>query len=364
MAGNQQGFAAIIIAIVLLVVLSLITVGFAQLMRDNQRQALDKQLSQQAYYAAESGVNTATKAITAGFTSEKKDCGVLSDGDINALPADQRIGAAFLKSNQVGNSDTTFSCLLINPNPPTVEYGSVNNDQSKVTTITGGDPSTLADTPIGTIQINWQARDGGSTFADNSDYTANPTKLPPLADWTSATGVLRFSVTSLDSTSGAVGLTSKFAMQAFVYPINSSSDPVTYNYKAYLSNDSNGPILAGSCKADRKPLNCAVNITGLNTTSILVDLRSIYHDSKVSISVFRDSGGHASTVAADQLAIKHAQTLIDSTGKSQDVLRRIQVRLPVRDGYLHPDYSLEAGQNICKQIQVFPGSTADACPGQ
>src|ERR1700722_1988557 len=54
---NEQGFASLVIALVIIVVIALITVGFAQLSRREQQTALDKQLANQAYYAAESGVN-------------------------------------------------------------------------------------------------------------------------------------------------------------------------------------------------------------------------------------------------------------------------------------------------------------------
>src|SRR5882724_3022558 len=59
----EAGFAALIIGIILVLILGLLTIGFAQLVRHEQSSALDKQLSSQAYYAAESGVNDAYHAI-------------------------------------------------------------------------------------------------------------------------------------------------------------------------------------------------------------------------------------------------------------------------------------------------------------
>src|ERR1039458_10050844 len=71
---DQSGFASIVIASVIILVLSLITVGFAQLMQREQRSALDRQLSSQAYYAAESGINDAVSAINSGFNVAKSTC--------------------------------------------------------------------------------------------------------------------------------------------------------------------------------------------------------------------------------------------------------------------------------------------------
>ena len=62
---DESGLAAITVTLIILGIVTLITVGFATLMRREQRQALDRQLSTQAFYAAESGVNLARKAIDA-----------------------------------------------------------------------------------------------------------------------------------------------------------------------------------------------------------------------------------------------------------------------------------------------------------
>ena len=54
---QQEGLISITVAIVFIMIISLIVLGFSQVSRRNARQALDRQLSSQAYYAAESGIN-------------------------------------------------------------------------------------------------------------------------------------------------------------------------------------------------------------------------------------------------------------------------------------------------------------------
>ena len=60
---DQKGMAAILITLIMMIVISLIVLGFAQITRHDQQQALDKQLSTEAFYAAESGINDAINAI-------------------------------------------------------------------------------------------------------------------------------------------------------------------------------------------------------------------------------------------------------------------------------------------------------------
>jgi hypothetical protein len=61
---------------------------------------------------------------------------------------------------------------------------------------------------------------------------------------------------------------------------------------------------------------------------------------------------------------KDAQAIIDSTGQSQDELRRVQVRVPLTaPSSAMPDYGLMGTNEICKQINAGPGITyLDDCP--
>ena len=60
---NQNGASAIMFAMVFIIVISLLTVGFATLARRDQRAALDKTLSNEAQYAAEAGVESVKEYV-------------------------------------------------------------------------------------------------------------------------------------------------------------------------------------------------------------------------------------------------------------------------------------------------------------
>jgi Tfp pilus assembly protein PilX len=62
--SRQAGMVSIMVTMILMVVLSLIVIGFAQIARRNSRQSLDRQLSTSAFYAAEAGVNDVRDLIT------------------------------------------------------------------------------------------------------------------------------------------------------------------------------------------------------------------------------------------------------------------------------------------------------------
>src|SRR5260370_15103164 len=61
----EAGIVSIMVTMITMIVISLIVLGFADIARNEQRNSLDDQLSTQAYYAAESGVNDARAVMEA-----------------------------------------------------------------------------------------------------------------------------------------------------------------------------------------------------------------------------------------------------------------------------------------------------------
>ncbi len=350
---QEQGFASIVIALVLILVLSLITVGFAQLMNREQKSALDKQVSAQAYYAAESGVNDAAKALNAGYAANKTTCGPLPLTDTNP-------GATYLQNNNISNStDSKYTCLLLDPTPMTLEYSSINPitvKPSKVVEISGINPADGTPAIIGSIHIGWQDANSGNTFVPG----ASGNQFYPAASWPATTPVLRIGLTPLSSGHLNRSDLVNDNYLAYLYPNGAGALPTPPAYSSFDSTGSGaGGIINGNCNISNSPTlpeYCNVNVKDLNSVNYLLDMGSIYRNSRVTITAYAFDG--------TQLAIKNAQTLVDSTGKSQDVLRRIQVRLPSHNTYDHPDADLETTGNICKQLQLLPpvsGSNSSGC---
>ncbi|HYH36393.1 MAG TPA: pilus assembly PilX N-terminal domain-containing protein [Candidatus Saccharimonadales bacterium] len=333
--ANENGFASLVIAIVLVLVLSLITVGFAELMRREERSALDKQLSSQAYYAAESGVNAATKAINDGFTGGKSNCAPDS-----TVPD--------LANNTVKFTDgrnptgATYPCLLINPAPPNLHYDPITTVLSRTAQFTAID-STDAPAAVTSIKISWQ--DSGS----NKNFVSNCNSFKTTSNWPHI-GMVRMQLIPITSGSLDRASLTNSAFNAFLCP-NSGTLASVGNYGTSISAANNGIILNGNCRVAASP-NCSVTITGLppNQATFFLNLRSLYSSTAVTVSAYN---------GATPLRIKGAQTLVDSTGKAQDVLRRIQVRVASNNGYAIPD---GVHADICKQFDLDPALSTSAAP--
>lgn len=346
---DERGFAALIIAIVLVIVLSLLTIGFAELMRHSQLQQLNRQLSDQAYYAAESGINDAVSALNAGYNSDKTNCAPITSA------SGQHTGWQYLSdplvsktSYNVGTSypdDPQWTCLLITLNPSSLVYNPV--DTTTPTTAIF-QPVNSGGNAVGLNQIDiyWQDTDPtNQNFRNNSGTDSQA--FPTNSNWNSI-GMLRFSLTPLADMSRQGLVDNTFT--AFPYPSTSNSN----NSTAYVAGNGNwnqqGSILNGGCNAGNGPRYCHVTITGLGGTGnngdeYLMSLRSIYSPTNVYITA---NNGTA--------FFSGAQSMIDSTGKSQNVLKRIQVRVPNRNSYPYPGFDVNSTGGICKLLNAYPGS--------
>ena len=344
---DENGFAALIIAITLVIVTSLLVVGFAQLARNEQNQVTNRQLSNQAYYAAETGVNDAVAAISGGYVTAKTTCG--------PLPTSGTPGANYLTNNNVDQTPpgttaaTQWTCLLIDPAPTTVEYGSVSTVTPTLFTFTGAtlNGTSYTNTNVNSLNISWQDADPSMTSYKSDNGAANssfPVASGP-GGW-NATGMLRVTITPLGNPITRDGLRSS-SFTAFLYPTTVASTTANYD----VSSTGNGPILNGGCNSANTPRACKVtiNTSALNTPGpFLVSLRSIYSKTNVSIAI---NGGTGDRIAG-------AQSKIDSTGRAQNVLKRLQVRVPTKNSYTSPGFSVETTGDICKQLNVYPGAAS------
>jgi hypothetical protein len=353
---EEQGFASIVIAIVLILVLSLLTVGFADLMRNEEKSATEKHLSSQAYYAAEAGINDAAKAINDGYNQRKTSCGPIA--------ADPTVpGSQWLSNNQVSGSDVLYTCLLIDPVPLSLEYQLNDSSESRAVIVTGvNKDDTTNTTPIGSIYIGWEDKSEDSDFVP----AANGHTFKPAADstdnWT-YTNVLRLNLTPLSASVNAPLTRDSLRSNNFaaiLFPNDNSAGPANYPYGAGIGFSNSGQILNGNCRPTITtdfPRKCGVVITGLTQSDYLITMQPIYPNKPVHVTI------KAKDFDGTVLRIANGQILIDSTGKAQDQLKRVQVRMPAHTGFPHTDYGLESMSSICKLLQLTPSIDTQApCP--
>ena len=115
--NKQQGFVSIIVTMIIIVFVTLVAVGFAFLARQNQNQNLNAQLSTQAYYAAESGVNDAVHYLTLGSQNDTNLCNDPSS------PTKNSASTATLDSG----GPVQYTCVLVNKSPDFLGFAPISD---------------------------------------------------------------------------------------------------------------------------------------------------------------------------------------------------------------------------------------------
>lgn len=317
---DQKGFASIVITLVLIIVLALVTIGFAQLARREQRDALNKQLASQAYFAAESGVNDAIKYLSALAVANPPEdqCLDTSNPDYPLNPVvDQTRGVS-------------YSCVLVNMKPPNLLYDNVAAEEDRYVTFST-DPN-----PMSSLTISWGSADGNTTYRSGSS-------LPPLSEWDSP-AVLEVSLTPLGTGALQRSTLAASTFTAYLYPRSSGGNTVAYN------TSSQGQIVGRCGGGGTHP--CSLTITGLPAGLAgqwyMLHIVDHYDPSNISIT--------GADVAGNAVKFIDGQAQIDVTGKAREVLKRIRVRVPIHPSYGVPKYTIES-QSTCKRFTLDPRTT-------
>jgi hypothetical protein len=351
---NEDGFAAIVIALTLIIVLSLVTVGFADLMNDNQNQATDRQLSNQAYYAAETGVNDAAQALVSSDhdpnlfdngNGGKKTCKPFS-GDTDGLG-----------SNQVGNN-SLYSCLLIDLYPSELAYGDIDTTPRVIEVNAYNSDSGQTPASIDTLAFSWKGTKSNGNFLPTSGNGSYCSTLTSQGDWPADTGMMKITIIPINTGSTSLLTRSDLInneMVAYLCPSSAATSgnwtTADYNQPNLNSGANTGIIVQGDCNIGSTPNYCNARIGGLdtfNSSTFIVAIQSIYQANALNIDAYGGvSGGSA-------LNIGGAQTVVDSTGDSQGIFKRIEARIPDHNNYDYPAAAVQSMSGICKQLAVAP----------
>jgi hypothetical protein len=333
---RQAGMASIIITLITMIVISLIVLGFAAISRREQRQTLDQQLSTQAFYAAESAVEDAKQIIKARLAA-----GQPLTGKTQCLTDDQG-GGYFQGADMVldAENNVAATCLKVELAPGDLQYDGVTDNNIVVPIRTAN--------PLNRLEITWRpnpAPAAGNPATDCPPAANN--NFSSQANWSCGYGVLRLDVVPTEGAlvggTGPGSLMSRNMAAFFVPTRNNASGDLSYAASVGQPN-----IVAANC--DRAAYTtCTANITNLNAGLREYGLRisSLYRGSNIRVAAF--SGGAPSPIYG-------AQVSIDATGRAQDVLRRIQVRVPITNaGSTPPGYAIQSNGSICKRFATAPG---------
>lgn len=342
--SDERGLIAIFVALIITTILALTTIGFGRIMNREYRQAVDRDLSTQAFYAAQSGLSDASEYIaanSAGATVPQK----------NTCQTNQSISPyTDFRPNLSGDNQVGYSCLLFDGNIFDLRFDNLQPNKPRVFKVT---PSGLDK-----FLFSWQDNQGDQGFKAVEDYP----KFYDQVNWntiggrTGALEVTIFPVYDGDSVRNALR---GDQLSYIMYP---AAGAPTFNTNPGITPGGITAVVArGQCNNSYRTgfdayfpgattayacNNIVYNDLTNNFTGVkifYIRVTALYNPINLMIR-------GANAVAP--VALPGAQAQVDVTGKSNDVLRRLQTRVTLTPNLAIPDYSIRTADSLCKRIRI------------
>ena len=113
-------------------------------------------------------------------------------------------------------------------------------------------------------------------------------------------------------------------------------------------------MLVSSCDGSSTTYgSCIVRFEGIHLLSGNLKMRvtALYGTASASITATQTDGS--------PVRFRNAQVMVDATGKASDVLRRVQVRIPVlQNNEYAPSFAVQGSGSICKRYETYTTNTS------
>ncbi len=396
---KERGAVSLFIVIFAALLITVVTVGFIRLMLADQQQASNNDLSQSAYDAAQAGIEDAKRAllryqnicstgdsvacatayneVTAATSSNKCNQGlvrIISPSLLaaNEVPVVNEAGTAALSQ--------AYTCVTIEPETP--DYlGNLPANGTKIIPL-------KSKSAVDSIVLEWYSKVNISNTNLNVTLLPNgsiplgglptPTQYPPLYDQTAngwgpdrpslmRTQLMQFGsnfkLVDFDDTNAAG---ESNANTLFLYPTGTtgSTNAVTNDTFSLSAKDDRltgvGAPLPVACRGSigTGGYACTVTLTlptpiggvGANGRTAYLRLSALYNASAFRVTMKTASGAEAKFNAV--------QPEIDSTGRANDLFRRVRTRVELIDtNFAYPEAAVDITGSLCKNFTVTDKAT-------
>lgn len=374
---RQSGAVSLFVVIFAALLMTVVTVGFVQLMLKDQQQATTSDLSQSAYDSAQAGVedakrlllldqqcqnNTAASTVNcAAIASALTPASGQSETACDTLAKAGLVGEnnheTIIQQNESDNAaklDQAYTCVRVGVD--TDDYrGEVATNESNVIPITGV-------SEFDSVELSWFSRDDISTTTNNPDIgfptVGSDVSLPPVGSKWKATypPLMRtqlmqmgesFKLSDFDDSQAG---NKSDANTLFLYP---SATGLT-NKDFALDARRNATAVPQQVKCNTSFVNgeyaCTATIAlpapidgNTNQRNAYLRLSGLYNGAHYKIRLKK--GG-------DYVKFNRVQPEVDATGRANDMFRRIKARVELKGDFTYPDAAVDLEGNLCKNFTI------------
>ncbi len=339
---GQQGLASIVVVSVLIIIMTLISIGFARLVNRTAIDSANKQFSASTTYAVQSAINDVASYLKqyaaanpgSNFLPQSTKC----NGAGSLIGSTASPGPFYNDSNLSNDTSrsTQYTCLLLNPTPSNLVYTQVQNLKSQVVKVNTSASAGALDK----LMLSWQP--------SNNQITGYPTSASNLNDettWNSTTvnckdsaganasciPMLRVAIFPVSAGEALSGVQAQ-SKTIFLYPQTPSGNVPVKPFSSLNdgslvpipctqtigSTDFNPTTSTGyTCNVILSALSTA--ISPANTDSVYMRITPIYNQADVRIAA-NDKFGNTLNFINDQ-------AVIDATAQTAGIVKRLQARV-------------------------------------
>lgn len=384
--NKQYGAVSLFVVIFAMLLITVITVSFVRIMVADQQQASDNDLSQSAYDSAQAGVEDAKRAIlkyqqecsTTPGTCEslgnylsddvcnKGLSGVLGTETTNEISVKQSMSGNDTALNQF------YTCVKIKLQ--TEDYqGELTAGGSQLVPL-------ISESYFNRVGVEWfSTEDLTDAAADSADidleapvgqplYNSDnwPVNRPPVMRTQLIQFANNFTLDSFDTASGNQSNTAA----VFLYPTRSA--PTTE--ESFLDVDRRSEVatpkgagltpLPVRCKEDLNselyacravlvlPETVGMTNPSAEKRTAFLRLEALYNATHFKVTLW-DSPVNLDSPAITPRKFKDVQPEIDSTGRANDLYRRVVSRVNLYDtSFPYPEGTIDVTGNFCKDFSV------------
>lgn len=388
---SQRGAVSIFVVIFAALLITIVTVSFIRIMVNDQNQSSSNDLSQSAFDSAQAGVEDSKRALLRYLSvcqSGSANCSLLgeqlSTDECNAAvrignviggdsegPSSEGTGEIRVQQSTSVNDerlDQAYTCTTIQLD--TVDYvGTLAANESKLVPLIA-ENLTDGTSTFDRVTIQWFSRDDISN-ADGSVAVVAPTTPNAILDdsiWpTNRPPILRaalmqvgeeFTLQQFDFT--AAGQSN--ANTIFLFPTRSitTNQPISFTQRDPRASSPTGGTPVDAAGSSPYSAQCVASIAeggfACSTTIILPEPhgggeRTAY----LRLTPFLNATSFRVTMSngAQAVVFDGVQPEIDSTGRANDVFRRVVTRVDLFDtSFPYPEAALDISGDICKNFAV------------
>jgi hypothetical protein len=332
--------ASIVVVSMLVVILALISAGFARLMSRALSDTVNSQLGSAGFYVARSGISDAAAFLAANPGFNAGSCDVLLGDNTKPLQsASQNI------SDSSGGT-AAYTCILIDNSPTRLIYQKIPAYESQVAKL---DPESGS---LQSLTISWQ-----STDASNNQTNCN--LLYTQTEWSSrlCEPLLRITLFRIAGDGDSLDNIENNTKTFFLIP-GGATNSVNFNGTA------TGSVLSVSCPnpPGSNQYHCSVRVVGLGSGEYFyARLTPLYQQADIQVEGIVTGNDAAQFVGA--------QAVIDVTAKASSSVRRLaarvdtsspnnQVNVSPSDDAM-PEFAIRSAGTLCKRLLVNGSITVD-----